>query len=205
MNANRQGNKTDKGLLRKLVMAALAVLVIGVSLFSQSNGPSNNKQAAGDPKLEKALQSLNASSLRPGQTIPVIIQFVDDNGDKGNNGKGVDFASKAKKWSDIISNAGGSPKKGYGHMKAHSGNVDVKALKKLAADSHVARISLDYSIKAHLATTAIAIGADQVWYGNPGYSGNGVNVAVINSGIAGTGDLANQIVYRRPSTPLRVT
>ena len=64
------------------------------------------------------------------------------------------------------------------------------ALANLARDSRVTRLSLDHPVLASLDRTARVIGADQAWAGASkvkGVTGNGVVVAVIESGVGPSG------------------
>ena len=78
----------------------------------------------------------------------------------------------------------------------------------LAQEPQVRHISFDHEVKANLATTVRAIGADQVWLGSAGLNnitGLGVTVAVIDSGISAGGDLSlsvvpNQVAFGQQTT-----
>jgi len=59
--------------------------------------------------------------------------------------------------------------------------VSVKALKELASDDEVVRISPDRPVKALLDYAAPTVGADLAW--QSGWDGSGIGVAVIDSGI----------------------
>jgi serine protease AprX len=73
------------------------------------------------------------------------------------------------------------------------------ALGALAADGSVGALSSNYSLHAHMAVTTTAIGADQVWRdgwagGARGVTGDGIGVAVIDSGVADVPELRGRIV-----------
>ena len=55
-------------------------------------------------------------------------------------------------------------------------------------------ISYDHEVKSNLNNVVRAIGADQVWSGYGQYTGKGITVAVIDSGITPTGDIAQSII-----------
>ena len=88
------------------------------------------------------------------------------------------------------------------HKRLASGAVlDVPAgqLDALAADSDVDTLSSNYCLQAHMAVTTAAIGADQVWddglvAGAAGVTGEGVVVAVIDSGVADVPELVGRIL-----------
>ena len=78
-------------------------------------------------------------------------------------------------------------------------DVPAASLSSLAADAGVASLSGNYRLGAHMAVTAEAIGADQVWQdgwapGARGLTGAGVGVAVIDSGVAEVPELRGRIV-----------
>src|SRR5688572_23030755 len=79
--------------------------------------------------------------------------------------------------------------------------VDVPAasLSSLAADTAVASLSSNYRLGAHMAVTAEAIGADQLWQdgwapGQAGLTGAGIGVAVIDSGVSEVPELRGRIL-----------
>ncbi len=61
------------------------------------------------------------------------------------------------------------------------------SLARLAADPGVPVVAEDAPVSAHMATEVAALGADQAWaglLGLPGVDGEGVGIAIIDSGIA---------------------
>src|SRR5688572_18507044 len=71
--------------------------------------------------------------------------------------------------------------------------VGAGQLEALAQDPEVDYVSEDTPVRRMMAVTTGAIGADQVWRGAlqgvPGYSGRGIGVAIIDSGIGNHRDL----------------
>jgi len=75
--------------------------------------------------------------------------------------------------------------------------VDGSQLGALANDASVEALSGDHDVRATMATTNVAIGADQAWAGIDGLAGvtgAGVGVAVIDSGIANHPALKSRVV-----------
>jgi len=195
MIAHRPYRKPAKWMTRKWIAGTLALLLVAVCALGQSSKAAN--KPTGFEKLESALQGLNASMFKPGQTLDVIIQFKGDDKTKGKGwGWGLNNNKLTQQWLKVISKSAGTPKKGWRNMPAISARVNFVTLLLIAADPQVDRISIDWPVKKHLATTAVAIGANQVWNGAPGYTGSGVGVAVIDSGIANVPDLASRIIYQ---------
>ena len=126
-----------------------------------SSGKSGSKHSRLHPKLDKALNALADGN---GET-DVIVEFYDDS----------DSASR-------IRNHGGASGKKLGLLKARAGRVPNSMLKRLADDSKVKRVHLDREANGEMARTAAAVGAltARLSYG---YTGAGIGVAVIDSGI----------------------
>src|SRR5687767_3469814 len=121
-----------------------------------------NKVAAKAPKLD---QELNRRADSNGET-DVIVEFYDDS----------DSASR-------IRNHGGVAGKKLSLLKARAGRVPNSMLKRLADDPKVKRVHLDREAHGEMARTSATVGAltARLQYG---YSGAGVGIAVIDSGIA---------------------
>ncbi len=84
-------------------------------------------------------------------------------------------------------------------------DLSASELSRLAADGTIAHISGDLPVVADMAITNKVTGADKVWAGSrgligllaqPGFSGSGIGVAVIDSGIADHAALAGRVVER---------
>lgn len=81
-----------------------------------------------------------------------------------------------------INAAGGSSGRRLGIIKARAGRMPNVLLKRLADDPNVKRIHVDRETEAQIARTAATIGARNV-HAQYGYTGAGIGVAVIDSGI----------------------
>ena len=182
--------------LRAKPTRVLSIVLTAVFCLSLIAIPGHSEQrqvpAVGQGKLEAALEYLDDSKLRPSETVGVIVQFTDDAipGDTAE----VKNQKKLTRRNTIVA-AGGQAGKDYNNFPAHSAKLSLKALKQLEKDSRVKRISVDHNVKGALATAAKAIGADQVWTGfsdMPAFSGNGVTVVVLDSGVDNRGDLVGR-------------
>src|SRR5688500_11410230 len=125
-----------------------------------------NKVAAKASRLHHKLdQELNRRADGNGET-DVIVEFHDDS----------DSASR-------IRNHGGVAGKKLSLLKARAGRMPNSMLKRLADDPKVKRVHLDREATGEMARTSATVGAltARLQYG---YSGAGIGVAVIDSGIA---------------------
>ena len=82
--------------------------------------------------------------------------------------------------------------------------VKPSQLDRLAGDAQVTDLAEDGTVFSRMAVTTQAMGADKVWSGDGkafgGITGNGVNVAVIDSGIAPNDDIKNRIIFSKDFT-----
>jgi len=123
-------------------------------------------EAGASGKLEPALRDLLA-----GVAVPVIVQFVDDDGQ----------AEEAR--AELIADSGGTPERSYAGLPIHAATITREALDRLVADPRVAHISVDHPVQGSLGHTARAVGADLVWTFPLSSTGRNVTVAVIDSGV----------------------
>ncbi|OFW17278.1 MAG: hypothetical protein A3H29_00485, partial [Acidobacteria bacterium RIFCSPLOWO2_02_FULL_67_21] len=77
--------------------------------------------------------------------------------------------------------------------------VPAGGLGALAADDSIEAVSSNYAIRGEMGVTTVAIGADQVWEdgwieGAVGVTGDGIGVAVIDTGVADVPELRSRIV-----------
>ena len=88
----------------------------------------------------------------------------------------------------------------HASIKASTYSVPAWALNSLAADSDVAYISPDRQVNAKLDYTAAAVNASYLW--SRGYTGTGIGVAVIDSGLNSSADLTefNNVLYNQDFT-----
>ena len=144
------------------------LLIVLFSLMAEASGRS--------PKLAQDL-----SSADPNANIPVIIQYVQQPGDRDNQ--------KAL-------NLGGELKHKLQHLKSAAYTMPATSLKALANDPNVRYVSADRPIRAKLDYSTSAINADAAWAAS--FTGSGVGVALIDSGVSDVHDLTDKkkrIVY----------
>ena len=147
-----------------LVAAFLAVLSSPAE--AQLRGLQINKvEAKASRPHHKLDKELNRLADGNGET-DVIVEFYDDS----------DSASRMR-------NHGGVAGKKLSLLKARAGRMPNSMLKRLADDPKVKRVHLDREATGEMARTTATVGAltARLQYG---YSGAGIGVAVIDSGIA---------------------
>ena len=163
---------------------ALAAVFAVVALWTpaeaqrgvQNNKPQNNKPAT--VRHLKLDQELNKRADGIGES-DVIVEF-NDNSDGASN----------------IKAAGGKSGRRLGIINARAGRMPNALLKRLANDPKVKRIHADRDTEAFVARTSATIGATNV-RGQYGYTGAGVGVAVIDSGITPWHDDLSSGPYRQ--------
>ena len=154
---------------RAVLLGILVSALAGPSLSaeSQNRGPNrgSNNSSKAKQHHSKLDQALNAVVDGNGES-DVIVEFFDDR----------DSASR-------IRNNGGTAGRKLSILKARAARVPNALLRKLADDSKVKRVHLDREARGEMARTSATVGALSARL-NYGYSGAGVGVAVIDSGIA---------------------
>jgi serine protease AprX len=150
-----------RAALTGLLVAALA----GFSLPAEARGNRGSKSSSKAKQHHSKLDGELNKRADGGGESDVIVEFFDDR----------DSASR-------IRNRGGQAGRKLGILKARAARVPNALLKELADDSKVKRVHLDREASGEMARTSAAVGAltARLSYG---YSGAGVGVAVIDSGI----------------------
>jgi serine protease AprX len=143
------------------LLAALAVFSAPAEAQRRGSKSGNPKSARHHAKLDRVL---NAVADGNGET-DVIVEFHDDS-DSAERLRGV----------------GGRAGRRLGLLRARSGRMPNAMLRRLADDPKVKRVHIDREATATLARTTASIGAltARLAYG---YTGAGIGVAVIDSGI----------------------
>jgi serine protease AprX len=143
------------------LFAALAAFAVPAEAQRNESKSSKPKVAKQHPKLDG---NLNAVADSNGE-VDVIVEFFDDS----------DAVSR-------IRGNGGAAGRKLGVLKARAGRMPKAMLRRLADDPKVKRVHLDREATGDLARTTATIGAltARLSYG---YTGAGVGVAVIDSGI----------------------
>jgi len=138
-------------------------MVIAAFLFSLGPKGFTNQTFANSTKISPQV----AKSLQENQgVVPVIVQ--------AHNGLTKEIETQ-------VINKGGKLKRELGIIKGFSAELTAAAIEQLARDTQVVRITYDNGAEAQLDVAIPTVGADVYW--NLGYTGQGVTVAVIDSGI----------------------
>jgi serine protease AprX len=130
---------------------------------------------ARQPKMSKELENLDPSS-----TADVIVQFTQ---------------TPTNRHHQKVLSQGGVLKSSLYLIKGGAYSVPARSIWLLANDPEVARISPDRKLKSMLDLTDTAVNAGAAW--TSGWTGKGVAVAVIDSGISANPDLDKRIIYKQ--------
>jgi serine protease AprX len=152
-----------KAVWGRNTLVAFFIASLAAMSVPAAAGPSNGK---GNVKTQhqKLDRALNAVADAVGET-DVIVEFNDDS----------DSALR-------ITLNGGKAGRKLGIIKARAARVPNVLLKRLADDPKVKRVHLDRAVAGEIARTTATVGAKNV-HAQYGYTGAGVGVAVIDSGI----------------------
>ena len=163
MNVSSVVKSRKKAVWGRNTLVAFFVASLAAVSVPVTAGPGNGKSATKKqhPKLDHAL---NAVVDGVGET-DVIVEFNDDS----------DSALR------ITANGGRAGRK-LGVIKARAARISNVLLTRLADDPKVKKVHLDREVSGEIARTAAAVGAKNVLM-QYGYTGAGIGVAVIDSGI----------------------
>jgi serine protease AprX len=157
------GKSRKKAVWGRNALVAFFIASLAVFSVPATAGPGNGKSS--DKKQHQKLdKALNAVADGVGETS-VIVEFHDDS----------DSARR-------ITLNGGRPGRKLGILKARTARISNVLLTRLANDPKVKKVHLDREVNGEIARTAATIGAKNV-HAQYGYTGAGVGVAVIDSGI----------------------
>jgi serine protease AprX len=167
-----------KAVWGRAILIALSAILLLPAASAEASGPkptkttsvSAAKQAARAARIARRhakldLQLNDAVEDAITADSDVIVEFNDDS----------DGAAR-------ITASGGRSGRKLGIVKARAGRISNALLKRLANDPKVKRIHIDREATASIARTAATVGAKNV-HAQYGYTGAGVGVAVIDSGI----------------------
>ena len=160
--SSTSGKTRKKAVWGRGLLIAIFIGAFAAFPATAHAGPGNSKAPKKQhAKLDHALNNLADSA---GES-DVIVEFVDDS----------DSVAR------IRSNGGQSGRK-LGLLKARAARIPNLLLKRLADDPKVKRVHLDREVEGEIARTVATVGALNVRL-QYGYSGAGIGVAVIDSGI----------------------
>jgi serine protease AprX len=180
---------------RRLV-ALLPILALLISMMGSSVAMA--APPANWEKIDPGLRALMESD--PRGSFEVIVEAQDLSA----VGRGSQPGQSAGRAHQLIRLAGGKPGNSLGLIGGASGEMKANAIANLSRNPYVAYISHNRSFdamdvsaqlgqvsaptgQAVASTYTEAVGAPQVW--NLGYTGRGVGVAILDSGVAASNDL----------------
>jgi serine protease AprX len=194
--ATRHGGARRRAAQRLLGLLAVVVLLAGIVPPAAAAAPKSDGS-----KIEPALQS--ALTAQPDATFPVIVTRQPPKDRK-------ERVKRAEEIEKGIANEGGRVRRRLGLIEGHAANLGAKAIAKLSHDKRIKSISLDHKVEVLQVTTAPlgetttavtgaalqstnvqAANAPQVW--SQGNTGQGVTIAVLDSGIAPGPDLPTAV------------
>ena len=153
---------------RTVLAAVFTVVALWTPAEADQRGGKNHKQtqAHKPAKLRHAKLDLELNDRADGVGDSDVIVEFDGNSDGASN----------------INGAGGRAGRRLRIINGYSGRISNALLKRLANDPKVKRIHVDRETEAFVARTAAAIGVNNI-RAQYGYTGAGIGVAVIDSGI----------------------
>ena len=148
--------------LTRLSICALAVaLAVGFFAPDASAQRRHRPVRSDEVKFDQLLREVETDTSE----VPVIVEFNDE-----------------KDADKLIQEEGGRRGKRLGSMRGHTTRMNKRMLRRLARHGAIKRVHYDRPVEALVGRTAAAIGAMTV-HQRMGYTGAGVGVAVIDSGI----------------------
>jgi len=181
----------------KRVSLSLAFLLsTGLAFGQRLNGPTANETGTGS-RIASELSGLLAKAHQgtaKGDTVRVIVQY-----------KQVPTAAHYS----TMQSRGGLVNAKLHMIKSAAFTIPVSALPALESDPEISLVTIDHPMKLMDETTDVATGVPSAW--SAGYTGAGVGVAVIDSGINDSHpDLRNangtsRVVYRQDFTGTSTT
>jgi serine protease AprX len=174
-------------------------LVLLLALLALLAGGVPPAQAAGTPADPETLEPALAQAVaaRPDARYPVIVAR------RAPRGKAEERARAAEVEAEIAA-SGGAVRARLGLVNAHAATLTGQQVLRLARHPRVAGVSLDHAVALHqlateptttggtlLSTNTSETNAPVVW--QSGNTGQAVGVAVLDSGVAPSADLANVV------------
>ncbi|MBI4321242.1 MAG: S8 family serine peptidase [Chloroflexi bacterium] len=174
-------NKLSKAVFTLIVLLMLFISPFALVAQAAPPGPGNGK---GQEKLSPELRKILASNAKG--VVRVIVQMEADQ-QKPKPGAKQKPEHEAKK---ALEKHGGAASKALGIVGGASGRINVNRLVALSREKGVHQISYDSQLRPNgspysgdMVDFTKALNVDEVW--GKGVYGSGVNVAVLDSGVAG--------------------
>ena len=168
---------------RSILFAVLAALLLSASPADAAakKTPAEVTAAAAAKKAQRT-----ARIARRHAKLDIKLNDAVEDAANGESAVIIEFNDNADDLT-LVKNAGGKPGRKLGILKARVAKLPNKQLKALANNKKVKRISKDREVEGFVGRTAVAMGARAVQE-LMGYSGAGVGVAIIDSGVSGWHD-----------------
>lgn len=175
---------------RAVFLAVLAALLLSVTPADAASGKAPKGQSAA--AAAKQAQREARKARRHAKLDQHLNDAVED-AVTGESAVIIEFNDQADN-TTFVKNAGGKAGRRLGILNARVARMPNKKLKALASDARVKRVHLDRAVKGLVGRTAVTVGARAVQE-LMGYTGAGIGVAIVDSGITGWHDdltVANQ-------------
>jgi serine protease AprX len=176
----RFGRKATWG--RPVFFALVAALLLSITP-AEAAGAGQKKQTAAESARQAAL---DARKARRHAKLDLKLNDAVEDDINGESGVIIEFFDDSNSV-NLVKAAGGKAGRKLGILNARVAKMPNKQLKALAGDRRVKRISKDRDVAGLVGRTSVAIGARAVQE-LMGYTGDGIGVAVIDSGVTGWHD-----------------
>jgi subtilisin family serine protease len=157
---------------------AIALAIVSLIPLTASSAKPNARQARQPLKVSKLAPELRSANGAPATSSGALVRVVIQT--KGRPSRAQQSA---------VANAKGALKQSYEALDTFVAEVPLNSLESLAAREDVAYISTDRTVRSQMSLTRDTVGATEVAAGlshMPGFTGKGVTVAVMDSGISTT-------------------
>jgi serine protease AprX len=194
----RRGGARRRAVQRLLALLAVVVLLAGI-VPPASAAPDRDGSKLDSSKVEPALQ--RALTARPNEKFKVIVTRVPPKDKNERRGRIADIENEVR-------GEGGQVTRRLGLVEGHAVTLNARGIARLSRNNKVKTISLDHQVDVNQistvpligsalgtvtlqSTNVSAINAPQVW--SQGNTGQGISVAVLDSGIAANPDLPTAV------------
>lgn len=160
-------------------LLAIAILLPSALLAKKDKDADTTESAeTAEASSEDSKLSDDLKDLHPLTLVDVIVQYNE--------------APDAKSDKTLLKH-GGEIKRELNAINARQARITVQSIRKLEKDDNILYISLDRAVEPELEFAAPAIGATMAH--DYGYTGEGVGIAVIDSGVAEMSAVWEQTIY----------
>jgi serine protease AprX len=178
-----QFNAAGKAVWGRAVLSAVFATLLLSAAPAEASGPQSRKGSALSAKQQAAKA---ARIARRHAKLDLQLNDAVEDATNGESNVIIVFHDE-REAVNLVKGQGGKAGRRLGILKARAAKLSNRKLKALANDPRVKSIHRDREVKGFVGRTAVTIGARAVQE-LMGYSGAGVGVAVIDSGITGWHD-----------------